>query len=540
MGYALMWLESLAAAALFFAVCVSWQNSLNKRWLRYAVRLGLCCIAAGPIIVACTLTYWSFYGLFKVGWSIYVLLWVVGLGVIAAGIVRAGSKNDVGVARSGNWPRARLFLGAAAAAVLTSMTFWNIDTAARLHLAALAHDADVQAASVSPGFVPDSLNAALVYEKAFAEIKQTELQDFNRLKNLAWPRKPEKGDAFLADPQAAIFLAKCQQLIALVRKASAMPNCSFDHDYAGSDRLLIQLPELTELRTQAQLLGMDARFKAAHGKVAEAFEDIAAIDRMAAQIGTGPFLIAGLLVCALEDISTQTLERVLATAVPSSADLTVMPAENPVNLNRIFHRSLKGEEALALSAFSVFADGRMSDREFTELKLNYLAPIWRVFLMPDDVQAYESFIAPLVKNSKDPLMKLRVDARESESHYRAFKCNLMTSMTAPALQRSVTHFTRTQARQRLSQLALGVAAYQAKHAKLPENLEALVPEFIPEIPNDPFTETPLHFKKKDDRILLYSAGANQLDDGGIETEDTSKGDIVFTIRMDSKTNNVIK
>jgi hypothetical protein len=55
-------------------------------------------------------------------------------------------------------------------------------------------------------------------------------------------------------------------------------------------------------------------------------------------------------------------------------------------------------------------------------------------------------------------------------------------------------------------------AYQLTHGKLPENLDALVPEFLDKVPVDAFDGQPLHYSP--DRKIVYSVGQNLKDDGG--------------------------
>lgn len=64
---------------------------------------------------------------------------------------------------------------------------------------------------------------------------------------------------------------------------------------------------------------------------------------------------------------------------------------------------------------------------------------------------------------------------------------------------------------------LACRLYNAKYGKYPGNLEALAPEFLPEVPIDPFTGKPLVYKLENGLPLIYSLGSNQKDDGGQST-----------------------
>jgi hypothetical protein len=61
---------------------------------------------------------------------------------------------------------------------------------------------------------------------------------------------------------------------------------------------------------------------------------------------------------------------------------------------------------------------------------------------------------------------------------------------------------------------LACKVYRNKYGRYPDSLEALVPEFLNEIPIDPFNEKPLVYRVTGDEVLIYSLGSNEKDDGG--------------------------
>jgi hypothetical protein len=61
-------------------------------------------------------------------------------------------------------------------------------------------------------------------------------------------------------------------------------------------------------------------------------------------------------------------------------------------------------------------------------------------------------------------------------------------------------------------LKIAVRLYENRHGQLPDDLSALVPEFMKEIPNDPYADKPFHYSKE--KKLLWSVGADGIDDGG--------------------------
>ncbi|PKL77456.1 MAG: hypothetical protein CVV27_05395 [Candidatus Melainabacteria bacterium HGW-Melainabacteria-1] len=61
---------------------------------------------------------------------------------------------------------------------------------------------------------------------------------------------------------------------------------------------------------------------------------------------------------------------------------------------------------------------------------------------------------------------------------------------------------------------LALLAHAAEHNTYPEQLDALVPELLPVLPQDPYTGQPFRYRRSGADFQLYSLGENQKDDGG--------------------------
>jgi len=63
---------------------------------------------------------------------------------------------------------------------------------------------------------------------------------------------------------------------------------------------------------------------------------------------------------------------------------------------------------------------------------------------------------------------------------------------------------------------LALDLYREDRGELPTSLSELVPDYLPEVPLDPFGSGPLNYRRIDQvRYLLYSLGQNRTDEGGI-------------------------
>jgi len=84
---------------------------------------------------------------------------------------------------------------------------------------------------------------------------------------------------------------------------------------------------------------------------------------------------------------------------------------------------------------------------------------------------------------------------------------------------TVAHFRqRTDARLQLLIAEAAVRRFRLNTGKLPEELAQLVPDYLPAVPADPFSEGPLVYRRTGDDYLLYSVWINGRDDGGVRPE----------------------
>jgi ABC-type transport system involved in multi-copper enzyme maturation permease subunit len=62
--------------------------------------------------------------------------------------------------------------------------------------------------------------------------------------------------------------------------------------------------------------------------------------------------------------------------------------------------------------------------------------------------------------------------------------------------------------------ALATERFRQRKGHWPDRIEALTPELLPSVAEDPFTGGPLHYKRLADGVVIYSLGTNGADDGG--------------------------
>jgi len=108
---------------------------------------------------------------------------------------------------------------------------------------------------------------------------------------------------------------------------------------------------------------------------------------------------------------------------------------------------------------------------------------------------------------------------------------LLAAMLLPALGNLPLKAAMGQTTTDHAALACALERFRLANGQFPEKLDALVPRFSPQLPNDVITGQSFKYRRTDDgRFLLYSVGWNEKDDGGTPGKmlfDEKQGDWVW-------------
>jgi hypothetical protein len=364
---------------------------------------------------------------------------------------------------------------------------------------------------------------------------------------------PIQGAAELPDPSRPFpapilanirkYLANQAERLRLLHKAAAMDGCHFGLEgsaYASRKRI----QRVCHMRDAARLLALEAVERAASGKPDEALESLRAGLRLAHALRTDPWLIPVQVGIVCDGFVLSILGYVLSCAEPSPAAL------------RRLEEALRRELDPALLATALIADRCVViDNHTSELQGFRLAPnmnleqylggvpskFLRMIPVPSRVWVREKlyFIDTMnacVAAARKPYPQSLITGLAVARAYKPKLPNLNV-LGGPNSPRALTLFftlvQRLNAQLGSGRLALAALRYRAKHGKLPESLQALVPDFIDAVPPDPFTGKGLLYRKSDDGFVVYALGKNGHDDGGDLQWDRAKShyrDIGFRVR----------
>ncbi|MBU0678356.1 MAG: hypothetical protein KJ626_09580 [Verrucomicrobia bacterium] len=112
---------------------------------------------------------------------------------------------------------------------------------------------------------------------------------------------------------------------------------------------------------------------------------------------------------------------------------------------------------------------------------------------------------------------------------------ILFAVMTPAIEKVQIRERYTRTLIRAIQTACALQTYRREAGEYPTDISLLVPEYLPEIPIDPFDDRPLRYAPHTG--TLYSVGDNLIDDGGDDGKDSGwRGasrikapDIVFSV-----------
>jgi len=386
-----------------------------------------------------------------------------------------------------------------------------------------------------PEPIPDEENAALVYDQAWV-LDQRQTEVVSRVENLeAWRALTDEEQTHVREA-----LASVAEVLVLLHQAAQMEQCQFDLEYR--DSFAMPLPHLSKMRNSIRWKRIAGIVALADGRTDQALEHWLDAVAVARHAGGEKILISELVRLACLSIARDTLEAMVQSGQLTDGQLVQADsALEDLNLRTGFADSLKGELVFARGIFTgSFADIK-AIRGYYSGPSDPLELMFRLYSSPFGRPWRQHDQATYLMLLKEEIELAEQPYADVAKQHGAWERDLeetprwqapLTAMLLPALTRASQAAAGGEARRDMARTALAMERYRLKHDCYPESLTDLTPDLLPQVLMDPFDGQPVRYVKSDDRVLLYSVGADLQDDAGSEEKGTSgmPKDIVFTLR----------
>jgi len=278
------------------------------------------------------------------------------------------------------------------------------------------------------------------------------------------------------------------------------------------------LPHLAKLKSAAQILAMSAILEAEAGNASNAARRVAGLLKIASSLDREPVMISQLVRRSSFSIAKQALERAMSATAFAPADMGALSAllgamDQRESLGEHWTRVMLGERVQFLAiceSEAVFKRLMESQKQNPDAFGKNFSDFKKRF--SPDLRHMEEMCFEILSARKEPFpARLRADeaAKKFIDLGRERKLPLFM-MLVPALGGATKEEGRLLSFVRLMRAGVALESYRLAHANAyPENLAALVPDYLPEPPQDPFTGQPYRYSRAGFRVELSGAGAKE-------------------------------
>jgi len=300
------------------------------------------------------------------------------------------------------------------------------------------------------------------------------------------------------------------------------------------DGFFMLLDHVQRVRGGARLLTLQAHVAAHRGDPRGAARSIRAIFSLARSLEREPVLVSLMVRLACDGIAREQLKKLLPSVGFSDADLArLQDVLRAIDYHDGLYRGMLGERAMGIHTFE-------NPNPSEEENPIPAGGFWR-FTQGGGFVFYLEHMGGLVVAAKQPWPQaLRAaDQAEAKLDDLAAGASPLTKVThvfplllAPAIGAAFEATARNVAMNGAADAAIAIELYRRRHGKLPERLKQLVPDFLPQIPTDPFDGQPLKYVVREEEYLIYSVGRDRVDNGGTADPEHAdfEPDMVFRVR----------
>jgi hypothetical protein len=373
-------------------------------------------------------------------------------------------------------------------------------------------------ADVIPPKVPDSENAALLYESAALLLQAQPSPKHDLLRYLG-----DLSNEFTGGTADANETAELEQLcrsdavvraLATLEQAADRPSCRFDTDYQAG--MGAHIPQLEYVRNLVLILGAQANLEARSGHVDSAWRIVQRQIKLADATRNDPVLTLQFARFSAITAACRTVQSLCRTSLPTPQQIhdteqlfDGLDSIDPLVRAADGERLLLGEWVFGLPTDDL---SKVIREEFSRSyapEMFHKLLLWRVAFKPLWLADHAGYLrgsreyvhllqAPDALDRTDTVVKRFF---ETQSHH------LLTLHFLPIPLRTVVFHYRTVANIRITLTGLALLQYRKTNGDFPGSLEALGERNI----QDPFSQKPLIYHREAEGFVLYD---DRKDNGG--------------------------
>jgi hypothetical protein len=318
------------------------------------------------------------------------------------------------------------------------------------------------------------------------------------------------------------------ELKELREAAATRPYSRFSIQYEYEPPWAILLPHLARLKALTKLTHVRAIAQLEALRPAEAFADLKLGLRFSESMHDEPLLIDHLVRIATLAINLQTVREGLVRHAWTEPQLLELETYlSAIDLLGEYKLAMRGERALSITGLDYLRRSHFRSNPMDYISddggssratggFGLMPGGWFYQNMLTISEIDQNFILPAVdERSRRVFPDLSENAARHIEKLPRSPYTIFARLFLPALDKAVRRSARMQTSADSARVACALERYRLANSKLPENLDALLPSFLKDLPHDIIDGKPLRYRPNPDgRYVLYSVGWNQTDDGG--------------------------
>ncbi len=393
----------------------------------------------------------------------------------------------------------------------------------------------MRAADLRPANVPDTENAALLYESAALLLQAQPAGENNLLRHLG-NLSNRYVDGTL-DPNQHVEFRQLMQLdtvasaLRVVEHGTTRPACSFNGPYDQGGFPF--LPHLNDMPKLTRILAAKTILEAEDGRMNRAWDMAIVQLRFADALRTERTLVVSQLVRVAQiTLACRTIERLCDDAIPGEQQQQhiqtllegfddISPLKSTADAER-----LQGEWTFNLPKDELWLQCQniVFSRSYVPevfLRLRFYKLTFKPLFLADHA-AHLRLMHGYAKLLERPYEPREADAFE-KLYNEIAPGHTLTERLAWAMGRVRELYLRMIAETRVTRAGLALLQHRKTHGSFPEALDALALPYA----QDPFSLKSLLYRPETDGFVLYSVGQDQKDNGGSPRQ--PKGDTEYDL-----------
>ena len=393
--------------------------------------------------------------------------------------------------------------------------------------------------------LPDAENGALVLTQAFALART--FPD-NRSNEVVEPKILTRTNVWTSATRALVeaYIQTNQPALAKVHESLLLPGFRYPVDFSYGPET--ELPHLGGLKVMARIAALQTALEADGGHGDKWPEDVVLQLTLARTLDDEPTVISHLVRNAILRMAVKATERSLNRVTPSNEMCKrLQDAFARAGETNLLPLALVGERAMLIPTFRLSWKEIQSFSQGDEEKSQPRKPqqysgkptpvLWLTGFLERDLDFFLETMGKCASMTSLPApqnlgLTNYLESAIKISQKRAY---LLSSMLLPSYSRIVVREASTRSLIDLATTALAIERFRHQRGLLPTSLAELTPEFLEEVPRDPFDGAPIRYRVIAKGYVIYSVDVDGHDDGGREpperkkSTDTASYDLTFIV-----------